>query len=100
MSSPVFAPDSFPRAAPAAAGGLFPATAGGLRLGLGTAPLGNLFTPVAEAEAQAVFAQALADGSLFASDHQKATALTQRSAEIEDALMQALERWESLGARA
>jgi len=62
MSSPVFAPDSFPRAAPAAAGGLFPATAGGLRLGLGTAPLGNLFTPVAEAEAQAVFAQALADG--------------------------------------
>ncbi|NBS47171.1 MAG: ATP-binding cassette domain-containing protein [Betaproteobacteria bacterium] len=52
-----------------------------------------------EAE-QREIAQALADGSLFASDHQKATALTQRSAEIEDALMQALERWESLGARA
>jgi ATP-binding cassette subfamily F protein uup len=44
--------------------------------------------------------QALADGSLYASDHQKATALTQRSTEIEDALMRALERWETLGARA
>lgn len=41
---------------------LFPATADGLRLGLGTAPLGNLFTAVAEDAAQAVFAQALADG--------------------------------------
>jgi len=52
-----------------------------------------------EAEQQKI-AQALADGSLFARDHHKATALTQRSAEIEDALMQALERWEALGARA
>lgn len=41
---------------------LFPATAGGLRLGLGTAPLGNLFTAVPDSQAQAVFAQALSDG--------------------------------------
>ncbi len=51
-----------------------------------------------EAE-QAQISEALADGSLFASDLPRATALTQRSAAIEDELMQALERWELLGSR-
>lgn len=40
----------------------FPACTGGPRLGLGGAPLGNLFRAVPEAEAQAVLAAALADG--------------------------------------
>lgn len=39
---------------------------------------------------------ALADGSLYGSDPARATQLHQRDAEIEDALMQALERWEAL----
>ena len=43
--------------------------------------------------------QALADGSLFASDLPRATQLSQRSAAIEDELMTALERWEALGSR-
>ncbi|MBU6195509.1 MAG: ABC transporter ATP-binding protein, partial [Burkholderiales bacterium] len=42
---------------------------------------------------------ALADGSLYSSDLGRATALSQRSASIEEALMQALERWEALGSR-
>ena len=50
-----------------------------------------------EAEQQAI-TQALADGSLFASDPARAAALATRSAEIDDALLQALERWELLGA--
>ncbi len=41
---------------------IFPGTASGLRLGLGGAPLGNLFRALAEAQAQAVFDAALADG--------------------------------------
>lgn len=42
---------------------LFPACAGsGLRLGLGGAPLGNLFTPVAEADARALVDAAWASG--------------------------------------
>ena len=42
---------------------LFPPCAGsGPRLGLGGAPLGNLFTPVAEADARAVLEAAWADG--------------------------------------
>jgi len=39
----------------------------------------------------------LADGSLYNSDAPLAAQLTARSAEIEDALMLALERWEALG---
>ena len=42
---------------------------------------------------------ALADGSLYSSDLGRATALSQRSASIEEALTQALERWEALGSR-
>lgn len=38
------------------------ACATGARLGLGGAPLGNLFQAVGEAQAQAVLAAALADG--------------------------------------
>jgi len=41
----------------------------------------------------------LADGSLFTADRVRATALSQRSAAIEDELMRALERWEDLGSR-
>lgn len=41
---------------------LFPPASHGLRLGLGTAPLGNLFAPVAEDEAARAISQALADG--------------------------------------
>ena len=36
---------------------------------------------------------ALADGSLYASDNAKAVAMHQRDAEIDEALMEALERW-------
>jgi ATP-binding cassette subfamily F protein uup len=50
-----------------------------------------------EAEQQDI-TQALSDGSLYASDPARAAALASRSAEIDDALMQALERWELLGA--
>ena len=39
----------------------------------------------------------LADGSLYASDPAGAATLAQRNAEIDDALLQALERWEALG---
>lgn len=42
---------------------------------------------------------ALADGSLFAKDHQRAHVLAQRDQAIEEELLTALERWESLGAR-
>ena len=41
---------------------LFPPLRCGLRLGLGGAPLGNLFTAVTDAAAQSVLAAALADG--------------------------------------
>ena len=40
---------------------------------------------------------ALADGRLYNSDNARAMKLAQRSAEIDDALMTALERWELLG---
>ena len=40
---------------------LFPATAAGLRLGLGGAPLGNLFEAIADSEAGGIVAAALAD---------------------------------------
>jgi ATP-binding cassette subfamily F protein uup len=39
----------------------------------------------------------LADGSLYAIDNARAMKLAQRSAEIDDALLTALERWELLG---
>ncbi len=39
----------------------------------------------------------LADGSLYSRDGQRAAALTVRSAQIDDELMAALERWEALG---
>jgi ATP-binding cassette subfamily F protein uup len=42
---------------------------------------------------------ALADGTLYSTDLGRATALSQRNASIEEALMQALERWEALGSR-
>jgi ABC transport system ATP-binding/permease protein len=40
---------------------------------------------------------ALADGSLYASDNARAVALAARNLQIEDELMAALERWEALG---
>ena len=49
-----------------------------------------------EAE-QAGITTRLADGSLYATDPAGAAALAQRNAEIDDALLQALERWEVLG---
>jgi ATP-binding cassette subfamily F protein uup len=49
-----------------------------------------------EAE-QKDIAEALADGSLFASDNTRALAMTARNAAIDDELMAALERWEVLG---
>ncbi len=42
----------------------------------------------------------LADGSLYATQPAQATALAQRSGEIDDALLAAMERWETLGAGA
>jgi ATP-binding cassette subfamily F protein uup len=42
----------------------------------------------------------LADGSLYQRDAKRAAELHQRDVEIEDLLMQALERWEALSARA
>ncbi|MBY0464643.1 MAG: ATP-binding cassette domain-containing protein [Burkholderiales bacterium] len=50
-----------------------------------------------EAE-QTTIDAALADGSLYATDPTKATALTQRHSAIDDALLAAMERWEQLGA--
>lgn len=41
----------------------------------------------------------LADGSLYARDHQRAQALTERLAQIEEEQLEALERWEALEAR-
>jgi len=52
-----------------------------------------------EAEQKAIDA-ALADGTLYATDPARAATLASRHAEIEEALMQALERWESLGTQA
>jgi ATP-binding cassette subfamily F protein uup len=49
-----------------------------------------------EAE-QAEIHEALADGSLFASDNARALGLSSRNAQIDDELMAALERWEVLG---
>lgn len=49
-----------------------------------------------EAE-QKDIAAALADGSLFAKDNARALALSARNAEIDEALLAALERWEELG---
>jgi len=48
-----------------------------------------------ESEQSALLA-ALADGQLYANDPAKAMQLTQRNAEIEEALINALERWETL----
>jgi ATP-binding cassette subfamily F protein uup len=50
-----------------------------------------------EAEQKSI-TEALADGSLFAKDNAKALALTSRAAQIDEELMLALERWETLGA--
>ena len=49
-----------------------------------------------EAE-QHTITTALADGSLFASDSARALQLSQRNAEIDEDLLAALERWETLG---
>lgn len=46
---------------------------------------------------QAAIRAELEDGSLYASDLQRAISLQQRDGEIEEALMVALERWEELG---
>ncbi|MDO5653258.1 MAG: ATP-binding cassette domain-containing protein [Brachymonas sp.] len=47
---------------------------------------------------QAALQAELADGTLYTRDAQRAAELHKRDAEIEEALMQALERWEALGA--
>jgi ABC transport system ATP-binding/permease protein len=49
-----------------------------------------------EAE-QKEITDALADGSLYASDNTRAIALSERNAQIDEELMAALERWEVLG---
>jgi ATP-binding cassette subfamily F protein uup len=48
-----------------------------------------------EAEQKAID-EALADGSLFTTDPTRAAEMATRHAEIESALMEALERWETL----
>ena len=59
--------------------------------------LETLPTTIAALEAeQKQIQDALADGSLFASDNTKAVAMHQRDAEIDEALMEALERWTAL----
>jgi len=52
-----------------------------------------------EAE-QKEISELLADGSLYAIDNARALKLATRSAQIDDALMTALERWETLGSPA
>ncbi len=47
---------------------------------------------------QKALADELADGSVYRTDGVRAAQLTERSAQIEDELMAALERWEQLGA--
>ena len=49
-----------------------------------------------EAEQKAIAAE-LADGSLYSRDAQRAADLTSRSAQIDDDLLAAMERWETLG---
>ncbi len=49
-----------------------------------------------ESEQQAI-QEALADGSLFSSENARALELSARNAQIDDELMEALERWEVLG---
>jgi ATP-binding cassette subfamily F protein uup len=49
-----------------------------------------------EAEQQGI-QEALADGTLFASDNARALSLSNRNAQIDDELISALERWEELG---
>jgi len=48
---------------------------------------------------QKVIAELTGDPMLYASDPSRAASLLERSAQIEDELMAALERWETLGAR-
>jgi ATP-binding cassette subfamily F protein uup len=50
-----------------------------------------------EKEQQSIAAE-MADGSLYARDASRAATLGQRNSEIDDLLLQALERWELLGA--
>ena len=52
-----------------------------------------------ETEQQAIATQ-LADGTLYATDNARALGLAARSAKLEDELLAALERWETLGAPA
>ena len=49
-----------------------------------------------EAEQQGIH-ESLADGSLYSSDNARALEMSARSAQIDDELMTALERWEELG---
>ena len=51
-----------------------------------------------EAEQRAV-AEKLADPALYTGDSQRVAALQSRHAQIDDELLQALERWEALGSR-
>jgi ATP-binding cassette subfamily F protein uup len=51
-----------------------------------------------EAEQKAIAAE-LADGSLYSRDAQRAADLTSRNAQIDDALLAAMERWETLSGR-
>jgi ATP-binding cassette subfamily F protein uup len=60
--------------------------------------LEGLPTLIAQLEAEQTAANALlADGSLYARDNARALQLAQRVADIDDALLAALERWEALG---
>jgi len=60
--------------------------------------LDGLPARIAELEAeQKAIHDALLDGSLYASDNARALELSNRSAQIDDELMAALERWEELG---
>jgi len=52
-----------------------------------------------EAEQQDI-AKLLADGTLYATDNARALGLAARSAQIDDELLSALERWETLGSAA
>ena len=63
--------------------------------------LDTLPARISELEAeQKEISEALADGSLYAIDNTRAMKLAARSAQIDDELLAAMERWETLGATA
>jgi hypothetical protein len=67
-----------------------------LRITVGTEAQNARLIAALEAE-QKEIADLLADGSLYAIDNARALKLATRSAQIDEALMTALERWEMLG---